>query len=185
MRDTLGCARRNTIFAFWHGNLFASHLLRKLTAKTSPMYGLISPSRDGAWLSAVFDALNVHAIRGSSGRNGLSAIAETVQKLREGALIAITPDGPRGPMHRVKSGFAMIAQRAQADVIIIALKYFRCIALSSWDRFKIPLPFSKVHADCKMLRCDCFEHMSAEEMTEMLNAEMNDLQKSMDARSDF
>jgi lysophospholipid acyltransferase (LPLAT)-like uncharacterized protein len=58
--------------------------------------------------------------------------------------VIITPDGPRGPCYRLGRGIVFLAQITGEPVVPIHLDYSRYICLKSWDRFRIPLPFSRV-----------------------------------------
>jgi lysophospholipid acyltransferase (LPLAT)-like uncharacterized protein len=158
-----------------------SPVLKSMLKKKFPIYGLISPSSDGAWLTAIFDSQGIKSIRGSSRRNGVSAISAAVEKLAGGASIAVTPDGPRGPAHKFKNGTAMIVQRAKVDVIMFVLKYGRHMALSTWDGFKIPMPFSKIHVDAKVLHREKLEGFATGELTSFLEAELKNLQSKLES----
>jgi lysophospholipid acyltransferase (LPLAT)-like uncharacterized protein len=147
--------------------------------KKIQIYGLVSPSSDGAWLAEILGAIGIKAIRGSSKRNGISAISTIVQKLREGACVTITPDGPRGPINKFKNGAAMVAQRAESNVVAFAFGYGCHISLSTWDRFKIPLPFSRIRVGGKMLHFSDFASLPTKKITEMFEAEMELLQSKL------
>ncbi|MDR1433123.1 MAG: DUF374 domain-containing protein [Puniceicoccales bacterium] len=164
-----------TIFVFWHSNLFAAYTLKKFLKKKR-ICGLVSPSRDGAWLAEIFNALGIETIRGSSKRRGLSAIGDMVRELGDNTSIAITPDGPRGPACKFKIGTAMTAKKAKADVVVVALKYGHFFTLPTWDKFKVPLPFSRVRVRVEMFRFKDFERTTAEELTTLLEKQLNGMQ---------
>jgi lysophospholipid acyltransferase (LPLAT)-like uncharacterized protein len=142
---------RPAIMVFWHQNLFLIWKLNAMLRSRSPMYGLISPSNDGAWLSAFFSLVGIRNIRGSSGRRGISALYELQEKLKRGANVAITPDGPRGPAKKFKSGVAILAIRTGVDVCLISIDYKKFWTLNTWDKFRIPKPFSRVSVDYKRI----------------------------------
>jgi lysophospholipid acyltransferase (LPLAT)-like uncharacterized protein len=58
--------------------------------------------------------------------------------------VIITPDGPRGPCYKLGQGLVFLAQKNALPVVPVHVEYSRCIRLKSWDRFMIPLPFSRV-----------------------------------------
>jgi lysophospholipid acyltransferase (LPLAT)-like uncharacterized protein len=58
--------------------------------------------------------------------------------------VAITPDGPRGPARRFASGALVVAQRAGAPIIPLAVATRRAWRLKSWDGFLIPKPFARI-----------------------------------------
>jgi lysophospholipid acyltransferase (LPLAT)-like uncharacterized protein len=71
-----------------------------------------------------------------------------VAKARDGAELAVTPDGPRGPARVVKRGVLYLAQRTGAVIAPLGVGASRTVRLASWDGFMIPLPFSKVVVCC-------------------------------------
>src|SRR5207244_1667411 len=64
--------------------------------------------------------------------------------LRDGAEVALTPDGPRGPAERVKPGALAAAQHAAALVIAVGGRASSAWWLRSWDRFCLPKPFATI-----------------------------------------
>jgi lysophospholipid acyltransferase (LPLAT)-like uncharacterized protein len=60
-----------------------------------------------------------------------------------GGVIAMTPDGPRGPRMRVKRGPIQLAKLAGAPLIGVAWSTSNRIVFDSWDRFVLPLPFGR------------------------------------------
>jgi len=71
-------------------------------------------------------------------------LMEAVRALHDGADIAITPDGPRGPRHRFAQGALVLAHRAGAPVVPIVAHVARAWRLGSWDGFEIPKPFARI-----------------------------------------
>jgi lysophospholipid acyltransferase (LPLAT)-like uncharacterized protein len=181
VKQMLRTLKTKTIFSFWHNNLFVAYALKKLLEGKN-VYGLVSPSRDGAWLSEIFHSLGIETIRGSSKRNGLSAIGNMIEKLSSGTFVAITPDGPRGPKYKFKVGTAMIAKKAKADVVIVAAKYKYYFTLPTWDKFKVPLPFSKIYVKCKAFRYEEFEHLPTAKLSNMFEKQLNELQTITDGK---
>lgn len=57
--------------------------------------------------------------------------------------LAITPDGPRGPRYVVQEGVMSLAQLTGLPIIPIGFHTRAKICVKSWDRFQIPLPFSR------------------------------------------
>lgn len=133
-------SNKPTLIAFWHTHLLAGfYAFRKLRP-----YALISNSRDGTRLSAVLQRWGYTMIRGSSSRNSVSSLRNCVTFLKDGALVTMTPDGPRGPAFEAKTGVAQIACLARVPVKACCVSYSSCWRLASWDRFTIPRPFAHV-----------------------------------------
>jgi lysophospholipid acyltransferase (LPLAT)-like uncharacterized protein len=144
-------ANRRVIVLFWHNRIFISPMLKRRFRKQHRMSGLVSPSRDGAWLAAAFKFFKVEIIRGSSKRRGGLAIKEMVGAIADGSDICITPDGPRGPKYSIKKGALKVAELSGADIMIIRAKYRHYFKIGTWDDFMFPLPFSTVDLEVEPL----------------------------------
>lgn len=152
------------VCALWHNRLFiASHLFQKYFQGTK-MYGLISPSRDGAWLSEIYRNIGIHAIRGSTQRGGRNAFLEMVDAIREGHTVTITPDGPRGPRYFVKPGIAMLAQEMRVPIVLAGVKIRRAWRFNSWDRFYLPKPFSRISVTLRVILPEQYAQSSIEQL---------------------
>lgn len=133
--------RCGVVFAFWH-----QHLLMLMCARTSRrMAALISRSRDGALIADLAAGFGVRAIRGSSHRGGAQAAGEALQAVREGWHLAVTVDGPRGPLKVPKPGAAEIARVTGAALVPVAARAScEWRIRRSWDRFRVPLPGARI-----------------------------------------
>jgi len=128
--------------AFWHGQQFA--LLR--WASWQNLVALVSRSRDGELVSAALRRLGVESARGSSSRGGAAGLKAIVRILRTGRDAAFAVDGPRGPARTVRSlGAAQAARLGGGVVVPMAAACSRChVFARAWDRFELPLPFTRV-----------------------------------------
>ncbi|MBW8780610.1 MAG: lysophospholipid acyltransferase family protein [Verrucomicrobia bacterium] len=140
----LGDINEPVVFALWHNRLFIAAEMFRRHHRQRGVYGLVSTSRDGAWLEAFFDLVGIRSVRGSSHRRGREAALGLIEVLKAGHDIGITPDGPRGPLYEFKSGGLVVARRAQAPMVLLGSAYESAWQLPSWDRFYVPLPFSRV-----------------------------------------
>jgi lysophospholipid acyltransferase (LPLAT)-like uncharacterized protein len=139
------------IFTFWHNRLFPIARLHGMYRGTRSIYGLVSPSRDGAWLSGIYEQLGIPSLRGSSQRGGQRALRSCTNAIRNGASIAITPDGPRGPRYVFKPGAFWLSQETCVPLVVVGIYFHRAIRLHTWDGFYLPLPFSRTSIDAKVL----------------------------------
>jgi hypothetical protein len=128
------------IYSLWHGRMFFPVYFFR-GQKTSI---LVSQSRDGELITGLLQILGQKVIRGSSSRGGARALVELCRRLEAGQDVALTPDGPRGPRHRVQPGIIGLASRTGAPILPIAFGASRKKTFQSWDRFSLPLPFSRV-----------------------------------------
>jgi len=127
------------VLTLWHGQM-----LPILWVHRQPTGVLISEHRDGEIIAQVVSHFGFFGVRGSTSRGGARALLECVQVLRQGADVAITPDGPRGPRHSFAAGALVVAFRAGALVVPIVAHVDRAWRLRSWDAFEIPKPFARV-----------------------------------------
>lgn len=70
---------RRLIGLAWHNRIFFLPMCKYVFRPRLPMSGLVSASRDGAWLCAFFKFLGIGAVRGSSKRRGAHAIISMVE----------------------------------------------------------------------------------------------------------
>lgn len=126
---------------FWHGRLVM--LCYAWPSKTKPFHMLISHHHDGKLISEIVGHFGIKTISGSTNRGGTKALKQIVDFLKNGNVIGITPDGPRGPCHSVSEGTVAIAKLAGVDVLPVTFSTSRHKIFSSWDQFFLALPFSK------------------------------------------
>jgi len=144
------------VFVLWHNRLFISaEIYRRFRSRK--LCGLVSASRDGAWLAAFFSLMGIDSVRGSSSRFGREAATRLAETLLAGGDVGITPDGPRGPRYEFKLGALVVARRARAPILLFGAQYDRPWRLRSWDRFCLPRPFSKVRVRCERVGFDLVE----------------------------
>ena len=62
--------------------------------------------------------------------------------LSKGELVAITPDGPRGPARIAAPGVAQLAALSGLPIVPCSAQTSGRIVLGSWDRMVVPLPFA-------------------------------------------
>jgi lysophospholipid acyltransferase (LPLAT)-like uncharacterized protein len=128
------------VFVLWHGGLLPLtywHRDRDISV-------LVSEHRDGEIIARILHAWGCHTIRGSSTRGGGRALLEMTRELERGSVVAVTPDGPRGPALEFQPGALVVAQRAHVPVVPIAVRVNRAWRINSWDGFLIPKPFARV-----------------------------------------
>jgi lysophospholipid acyltransferase (LPLAT)-like uncharacterized protein len=136
------------IVAFWHERLplmpmpwLMVHRLPR--CRTRPMHLLVSHHRDGRFIAAVLRRFEADVVLGSSSRGGAAGLRRLLGLLRDGGLVGITPDGPRGPRRQAALGVAQLAALSGAPVLPCAAQTSRRWVLRSWDRMVIPRPFGR------------------------------------------
>jgi lysophospholipid acyltransferase (LPLAT)-like uncharacterized protein len=134
------------IIAFWHNRTFLAAPFYERYCHGRTNYTFISRSRDGQFITDVAKHFGTHAVRGSSSRHGMSAALTALRQSSDPRSdIVITPDGPRGPIYQVQPGVLRLAQASGRPIVAIDIRLGWKIELKSWDKFQIPLPFSRCH----------------------------------------
>ena len=107
---------------------------------------LVSPSFDGELITRSAAKIGMKAIRGSSSRGGKKALDLLIEKTHDGLVSAITVDGPKGPAYLPKRGIFHLAAQTGAPIVpLMAIGESYWTAHKSWDRLRLPKPFSKVY----------------------------------------
>jgi hypothetical protein len=127
----------------WHQQFFAAIRPFQRYRNYRPAL-MISQSRDGAMIAAVARQTGWHTVRGSSSRGGRPALQEMVRHLESSKLAAHILDGPTGPMGVVKAGAIRLAHATRAAIVPFTVSARWAVYVNSWDRFMLPLPFSRV-----------------------------------------
>ncbi len=127
------------ILAIWHSQLlFFVYYYRD---QAIPV--MMSRSADGEILARLANSLGFFPVRGSSSRGGMAAFREVVRLLKEGRGTGFAPDGPRGPRCLVQPGIIELARASGRPILPASFAARRRVVLNSWDRFVVPLPFSR------------------------------------------
>ena len=132
------------IFVLWHNRLFAVPELFRHLRPSKRIHALISASKDGAWLAAFFELAGLGTVRGSSSKYGRQALHGLADRLNAGDDVGLTPDGPRGPVYKVKGGGITLARKTGVRSVLLGINYDRAWRIPSWDRFFLPVPWSTV-----------------------------------------
>ena len=128
--------------AIWHQGLLAAAVLWKGRGVAVP----VSRSRDGDQIDAVLQRLGfAESPRGSTSRGASSLLREMIRRVRRGQIIAVLPDGPRGPAAEAKPGVVALARAGDVRLVPVGIAASPAFRFGSWDRAMLPLPFARVH----------------------------------------
>lgn len=133
------------IFACWHGELLMLPFLYQQYRKKTYAKVLISDHFDGKLIAKTVSYFDLDTIHGSSNKNASKVLLQAIKAIKNGYDIGITPDGPRGPRHKVSDGVVAIAKKTGAKIMLINIIPTRYWQLNSWDRFIIPKPFGTLN----------------------------------------
>ena len=137
---------RSVIPVYWHQHLlFGARALLDLHDDGLKAGFLISASVDGTAPAMLVQRVGAHVIRGSSTHTGARALRDYYETIvKQQISPAITPDGPRGPVHEFKPGAVMLAQLTGKPILPISIAASHTWRFRTWDKFELPLPFSRV-----------------------------------------
>lgn len=130
----------NIVFMFWHGSMLMPWFINR----ERNFVAVVSHSKDGQILTRLLKRFKYKLIRGSSSKDSKDVMNEMQKVLANGNSLAVTPDGPRGPINKMKIGGLIASVRTQKPIVLCGTAYSKKIVLNSWDKFEIPKPFSKV-----------------------------------------
>ena len=136
--------QRPLLWTFWHNTLFVMPYMFEKFFPDRLGAALASSSKDGEIISALMKRFGIRPIRGSSSRRGAAALVEMKRAIQSGYIMAITPDGPRGPRYHINPGIIKLAQVTGGVVLPIHVTFSSFWRLKSWDGFMIPKPFSAI-----------------------------------------
>ncbi len=126
----------------WHDRL--AILPHSILHQNKTMHILASPHSDGIIISSVLRKFGFTIIPGSTNKNSMLAVKGIMNALKSGKNVSITPDGPRGPRHKINSNIIAIAQKCDASIIPISCVATHYFSLRSWDKLMFPLPFGSI-----------------------------------------
>ncbi|MBS1720581.1 MAG: lysophospholipid acyltransferase family protein [Armatimonadetes bacterium] len=147
-------------------------------------WAIISLSNDGDMQNTIYQRLGFRTIRGSTGRGGERALVESIRILRQGDVMVLTPDGPRGPSGIVQLGSLMMARKSGAWLVPCGVSAKPAFFFKSWDKHMVPMPFAKclmIFGPPYQIPADADE-AKIEEVRLALERDMHALQTEADRR---
>ncbi|MEJ5261464.1 MAG: lysophospholipid acyltransferase family protein [Ignavibacterium sp.] len=137
--NDLQMKNQNFVLAFWHSTM----LLPWYVHRNQNFAALTSLSKDGDLLARQLKSWNYKVVRGSSSKGGDVALGIMVDLAKNKYSIAITPDGPRGPVRQFKAGAVVTAKKSGIPVVLAGVGFDKKRKLKSWDSFEVPKFFSR------------------------------------------
>ncbi|MDR1141472.1 MAG: lysophospholipid acyltransferase family protein [Planctomycetaceae bacterium] len=130
--------KQHFILLFWHEHILCPLFVRRHSDATM----MLSQHGDAEIVEQIARLSGMRCVRGSSFRGGTAAVKQFL-KMTSQSIIAITPDGPRGPRRKLAVGPVFLASKLQMPIVLLGVGYDRPWRIRSWDRFAIPRPFSR------------------------------------------
>lgn len=125
----------------WHGDMFIAWYYLSIFRPAA----IVSQHGDGEIASSTLEQFGFATFRGSSTRGGREAFIAMMRHLseREYPINVFAADGPRGPRRQLKPGILAAASKTDGYIIPVAMSAKHAFRAKSWDKFFVPLPFSK------------------------------------------
>lgn len=164
--------RKPAIFVFWHGR---SLMLSPIICMGG-MRGYVVASRhnDGRLMAKLQRLFGLKSIYGSTSYGGISVLRQGINVLRSGNhALCISPDGPGGPSLRVQNGTLYFAKTTGAPIIPVCFSSSHAWFWKRWDRYLVPLPFSKI--TCNVGQPIFVEHKIAGEEFEKIRQNLENI----------
>lgn len=137
----------------WHGRVaISSYIFSKSWRinKNYKMSVLASKHGDGMIIAKVMQNLGAQAIYGSTRKKNdskkgidIANFRKIFECLKNNGSLCLTPDGPRGPRFKVNGHLITIAQKTKVPIFAVSCATSKRKVFNSWDKFILPLPFSK------------------------------------------
>ena len=132
------------LICIWHSRLI--FFSRFFKYSKYQVWGISSTHKDSKILARVLKSWGINLIKGSSTRGWINVIKQ-MRKLfkKENATIVVTADGPKGPKKIAKEGSIKLAKKHNVPVVAASAISSAFWELPSWDKTKIPKPFSTIY----------------------------------------
>jgi len=143
--ENLVLSGRPVIYTIWHCQLlYPLYYVRRYYPQLPPIVVMASPSRDGEFIGEVARGLGFTVCFGSRRKGGVQALKQMADFFRQGYSCGLIADGSRGPARMAQKGPLYLARETGAAIIPLAVAAGRRITFNTWDRFELPLPFSRL-----------------------------------------
>lgn len=129
------------IYGIWHNNA----LISVWVLRSQETIAMVSNSKDGEIIAKAIEILDGTVIRGSTSKGSMQAAQKALRALKQDKVLAITPDGPRGPKYTLQEGVLYLSALTNTPIIPLHIECSRQWEFNSWDRLKLPKPFSQIH----------------------------------------
>jgi lysophospholipid acyltransferase (LPLAT)-like uncharacterized protein len=133
------------IYTTWHCHLLSPLFFAHQYRVTQPSLVLMaSPSRDGEFIAEVARGLGFEVFLGSRRKGGVQALHQMAIWFNRGHSCGMIADGSRGPAWVAQKGPLYLARQTRATILPVAVAASRKLTFDTWDRFELPLPFSRL-----------------------------------------
>ena len=131
--------KKTLIVLIWHHQLMGSTFSWKFKPKLRP---IATSHRDGQLSTIVQKKFGLDPLLRKED-NPTFLIKNISKAVQNGDCIYITPDAPHGPPKEINTNIFKLCQKFDLNIAILSFHTNRHFRINSWDKLKIPLPFSK------------------------------------------
>jgi len=131
--------KKTVIVLIWHHQLMGSTFSWKFKPKLRP---IATSHRDGQLSTLVQKKFGLDPLLRKKD-NPTFLIKSISKAVQNGDCIYITPDAPHGPPKKINTSIFKLCQKFDLNIAILSFQTNRYFRINSWDKLKIPLPFSK------------------------------------------
>jgi len=133
------------IYTAWHCHLLSPLFTsRRFRGSHPPMVLMASPSRDGEFIAQLARGLGFVVLLGSRRKGGVQTLGQMAACFRRGHSCGMIADGSRGPARVAQKGPLYLARETGGAILPVAVAASRKLTFDTWDRFELPLPFSRL-----------------------------------------
>ena len=130
---------KSFIILIWHQQLMGSTFSWKFRPKLRP---IATSHRDGQLSTLVQKKFGLDPLLRK--KNNPTFLIKNISKaVQNGDCIYITPDAPHGPSKQINTSIYKLCQKFDLNIAILSFHTNKYFQINSWDKLKIPLPFSK------------------------------------------
>jgi len=128
---------------FWHQQIIAGMYFFFKTRRTGAC--VVSPSNDGRMVGFVCQKLGFDVLYGSHHKETIKLVRSALNALKVSGRLCLVGDGSRGPAFQLQKGVSFLAEKSDTPLMYIECRpQWAFTFKKSWDKFQIPLPFSKI-----------------------------------------
>ncbi len=142
------------MIAYWHGDGYCMQLvLREIAKLNVKIKVIVTAHKRGDVIEKMIKPYGAQTIRLPDGYD----MRPFFKELRENSktsceALAGALDGPLGPLHEPKKLLFLLASEAGKEACYVRFHYSHVIRLKKrWDRYVIPLPFTRIIAEVEDL----------------------------------
>ena len=137
------------VLAFWHEYNLVAAVAGYRLRRGSPHVSFSTQTFRGEVMNAMLASIGAGSVPlpAEGQRAEATRLSRELARLgREGATLAVSPDGPEGPYRRAKPGALIVARESGLPLQPWAVRARPSIRLHRrWDHHVVPLPFGRLH----------------------------------------